>query len=78
VVVSTCGEGDCAYRLGAEWIGQRLSGRREPRLRRSVPRDRVCLVAAGQKEQGRVGSALAALRSRLEAPARSALEGEPA
>src|SRR5581483_5173101 len=70
VVVGTCGEGDCAYRLGAEWIAERLAGTRAPRLRRSVPRQRVRLVAAGPGQSLVVAAGLAELRTQVDSPAR--------
>ncbi|HWQ37977.1 MAG TPA: hydrogenase iron-sulfur subunit [Burkholderiales bacterium] len=78
VVVSTCGEGECAYRLGAEWIEQRISARRDPRLRRSVPRDRVRLVPAAGGESRRVATELALLRAHAGQPQRLARRGEAA
>jgi ferredoxin len=67
VVVSTCAEGDCAYRLGAEWTRQRLAGDREPRLRRAVPRDRLRLIAAGPGQSHLIAAALANLRTQPDA-----------
>ena len=78
VAVAACGEGDCAYRLGAEWTERRLAGSREPRLRRSVPRQRVRLIAAGPEQSHAVAAALAELRTQFDAPARTAAQGEPA
>lgn len=40
VLINGCREGSCEFRLGQRWTAQRLSGEREPHLRRSVPRDR--------------------------------------
>jgi coenzyme F420-reducing hydrogenase delta subunit len=33
VLMVSCAPGECRYREGAEWAGQRLSGKREPALR---------------------------------------------
>jgi coenzyme F420-reducing hydrogenase delta subunit/ferredoxin len=44
VVVNSCTQGDCLYRLGAGWTRARLEGTREPRLREAVSPDRVLLL----------------------------------
>ncbi len=41
IMVAGCAEGDCFYRLGDEWVRQRVAGRRDPYLRARVPRDRL-------------------------------------
>jgi coenzyme F420-reducing hydrogenase delta subunit len=33
VIVASCRDGGCAYRLGARWTAERLTGQREPHLR---------------------------------------------
>jgi ferredoxin len=43
VVVAGCGERDCYYRLGDEWVRQRVAGERDPNLRKRVPRERLRL-----------------------------------
>jgi ferredoxin/coenzyme F420-reducing hydrogenase delta subunit len=43
VVVAGCGERDCYYRLGDEWVRQRVAGERDPYLRKRVPRERLRL-----------------------------------
>jgi ferredoxin/coenzyme F420-reducing hydrogenase delta subunit len=62
VLIAACPEGECAYRLGERWTAERLQRQREPRLRRSTPRDRVRLVAAAPNERALVSAALGALR----------------
>jgi coenzyme F420-reducing hydrogenase delta subunit len=62
VVVSVCREGDCAYRVGAQWTLQRIEGTREPKLRRSVPRDRLRVVAAGHGQTSALHAAVQSLR----------------
>jgi quinol-cytochrome oxidoreductase complex cytochrome b subunit/coenzyme F420-reducing hydrogenase delta subunit len=47
VLVVACREGDCEFRTGDALAASRLDGLRAPRLRPSVPRDRVRLVHAG-------------------------------
>lgn len=72
VLVATCGEHACDFRLGARWIGERLSGRREPFLRH--PPAAVQLVEAQRGETGHVRAALQAPppASPLYAPSDSA------
>jgi coenzyme F420-reducing hydrogenase delta subunit/ferredoxin len=67
VLVTGCQTGDCEYRLGNAWVEARVAGEREPRLRASVPRERLRILWAGPGEAGRVREALAELRSTLAA-----------
>jgi quinol-cytochrome oxidoreductase complex cytochrome b subunit/coenzyme F420-reducing hydrogenase delta subunit len=76
VLVSACPEGDCAYRLGTRWTAQRIRQEREPRLRRSVPRERVRIIEAGRNTPQLVLTELNALRGQLEAA--SGLQGDHA
>lgn len=64
VVVVTCAEGGCEYRLGEHWTAERLAGRRDPYLRGSVDPARWICVPAGRAELPRVRAALATLRAR--------------
>ncbi len=41
VAISGCADGDCYYRLGGDWMQQRIDGDRDPYLRRRVERARV-------------------------------------
>lgn len=41
VAIAGCAEGDCYYRLGGDWMQQRMDGERDPYLRRRVDRDRL-------------------------------------
>jgi ferredoxin/coenzyme F420-reducing hydrogenase delta subunit len=41
VAISGCADGDCFYRLGGDWMQQRIDGDRDPYLRRRVDRERV-------------------------------------
>jgi coenzyme F420-reducing hydrogenase delta subunit len=50
VVVAGCREGGCEFRLGPQWMAQRLHGAREPHLRPSVPaRWRTVWADAGEE-----------------------------
>ena len=63
VLVSTCAEGACEYRLGQRWTAERLQGMREPHLRASVPRERLALASAGAETA--VYQALQSFRQQL-------------
>jgi coenzyme F420-reducing hydrogenase delta subunit len=73
VLVTGCRS--CEYRLGARWTGERLAASREPRLRASVPRERIAVAWADAGDEPRLRSAercSAALRC---APAENAIHG---
>lgn len=65
VLVTGCREGDCEYRLGQRWAAERLSGQREPRLRGSVPAQRLEVVWASRFDDRTLHEAIALLRARL-------------
>lgn len=65
VLVTSCRDGGCAFRLGARWTAERLAGTRAPHLRASVPRARVELVQADAGEEVLVQAAVASMRERL-------------
>jgi len=65
VLITGCGECDCAFRFGNDWTEQRLAGVREPHLRRTVPRERVRVVWASARHRAQVHSELAAFRQGL-------------
>jgi len=67
VVVATCVDGGCEFRLGARWTAERLAGTREPHLRASVPRERLALVSAGAGDEAALRNALRGLRENLGA-----------
>ena len=73
VLVASCQEYGCEFRLGARWSRARLDAQREPQLRASVPRTRVDIVLADRGEESRVASALATLRARIAYPAHATL-----
>ncbi len=41
VAIAGCAEGDCYYRLGGDWMSQRLNSERDPYLRNRVDRSRL-------------------------------------
>ncbi|MBC5785641.1 hydrogenase iron-sulfur subunit [Ramlibacter sp. USB13] len=57
VVVAGCREGGCEFRLGQQWMAQRLAGMREPHLRAGVP-PRWRTVWADAGEEARLRAAL--------------------
>jgi len=65
VLITGCGECDCAFRFGNDWTEQRLAGAREPHLRRTVPRERVRVAWASARDRAHVQSALCAFRQAL-------------
>jgi len=66
VVVATCRDGGCAFRLGARWTAERLAGTREPHLRADVPPDQVLLVPADAGEEAVLAVVLVTMRQRLK------------
>lgn len=66
VLVATCRIGGCEFRLGERWTRARLEGRREPHLRKRVPRERLGLVRAGPGDETRLSRALDHLRLRVQ------------
>ena len=76
VVISGCRDGGCEFRLGMEWTLERLTHRREPYLRDSVPRERIRVVHAARREEPALAAAVSEFRKQLQAtPAGS---GRPA
>lgn len=67
VVVASCSEHACVYRLGARITAERLAGERPPRLRASVPRDHLLYVKADAGSEYLLSEAIAQAR-RLDSP----------
>lgn len=67
VLVVTCGPGECRFREGDKWIGERLEGRREPALPDKVDAAKVRVVAFDRNQP-----------QALIAAARAFREGRPA
>jgi coenzyme F420-reducing hydrogenase delta subunit/quinol-cytochrome oxidoreductase complex cytochrome b subunit len=65
VLIAGCARDGCYFRLGDEWVEQRLQGRREPHLRASVPRERVRTVWTS--DAGRLAAELDGFRAALVA-----------
>lgn len=71
VLIVSCEDGGCEYRLGAQWTAARFAGTREPRLR-SLMREPTMLVQADRGEEQRLHAALAAMRAAASRRARRA------
>ena len=67
VILAGCTEGDCYQRLGIEWTKQRMEGRRDPVLRRHVPRRRVAAIWAGKTGGAMLLRELEEFRAQLRA-----------
>ncbi len=65
VLIATCRSGGCAFRLGDQWTGERLLGKREPHLRRTVPLSRLRVVPGAAFDAPVLAAALAEFRSCL-------------
>ena len=65
VVIAGCRDGGCEFRLGMEWTRERLSQRREPHLRSTVPIDRIAIIPLARGEEECLTTALTAFRARL-------------
>lgn len=67
VLLAGCAAGDCHYRLGDEWLRQRLAGQRDPYLRSRVDRNRVEVVNSHASSHRARRRALEEFRARLAA-----------
>jgi coenzyme F420-reducing hydrogenase delta subunit/ferredoxin len=65
VFVAACSGGDCEFKSGDTLLQQRLAGEREPRLRASVARERVCVAQCADV----AATELALAQFRAELPA---------
>lgn len=69
-VIAGCREGDCEFRLGDQWVRQRILGTREPRLRASAARERIVALWSGRDMLG-VRATVATLRKHLSTTQRT-------
>jgi ferredoxin/coenzyme F420-reducing hydrogenase delta subunit len=72
VLIATCPEGGCEYRLGPRFTLQRMQGLREPHLRRTVAPTEWRLIAAGRHDTEHLRAELGAFRAALRERARPA------
>ena len=83
VLLTGCREGDCHFRRGTDWTEQRIHARRDPYLRRRVPRERVACVWLGtdgerrlREEIERFGARLSETEAARRRPAPAARDGK--
>ena len=67
VLLTGCRAGDCHHRQGIDWVEQRLGGRRDPYLRRRVPRERVAWTWLGVDGDARLRKRIESFREALRA-----------
>ena len=72
VVVASCRDGGCAFRLGARWTAERLTGLREPHLRADAAGAPLRHVEADAGETAELAAAV-----RLDAPEPEPVQGAP-
>ena len=65
VLVASCPEGGCEFRLGPRWTLHRFAGLRRPHLRSRMPRERLQLVGAAAGDEAALSGMLQRLRTRL-------------
>ena len=65
VLITGCQTGDCEFRLGNQWMEERIAGEREPHLRANIARERIRVVWAGAGERGMLVQALSKFRASL-------------
>ncbi len=77
VMIASCREGACAYRLGDRWTQARLVREREPRLRTKVPNQRIEIVYASANDGKLLHHALINFKARLATMPDAAQEIQP-
>ena len=75
VVLAGCSENSCHARFGIAWTKDRLERKRDPYLRRRIPRDRVKTVWAGHAGRRRLAKAVAEFVAELSRNPASAAPG---
>lgn len=77
VLVAGCPECGCRFRYGVAWMQDRLDGRRDPYLRKRVPRERVLTFWASPLDAGALNLAVRDFQVELKAmPVPTAKEEE--
>ena len=72
ILITGCRTGDCQFRFGNTWTGERLARKREPHLRANVASQRVRLAWYSAGEEAELGRELASFHAALSALPRSA------
>lgn len=67
VLVVSCPEGGCEFRLGQRWTVQRFARQRQPKLRAGTAVERLQLVFAGPGEEAVLDDALHRLQKQISA-----------
>lgn len=70
VMLAGCADGDCYYRLGDDWMRQRIAGERDPYLRKRVDRERLAvswLPPGGKRRRSQALETFAASLAHLPA-----------
>lgn len=78
VIIAGCAPNACYNRYGMDWTEARIAGRRDPYLRRRIPRDRLRTIWAGRLGGAELTLAIVALRREMSSPSlssRDAREG---
>ncbi len=65
IVITGCHDNGCDFRLGMQWMRERLAHQREPHLRPSVPQDRLQVIHASRGESRQLATAIEEFRKRL-------------
>lgn len=65
VMVASCRQGGCEYRLGERWTIERLTRQREPQLRGRVPAERLAAVFVSSNDEDALATAISEFRIRL-------------
>jgi coenzyme F420-reducing hydrogenase delta subunit/quinol-cytochrome oxidoreductase complex cytochrome b subunit len=73
ILITGCRTGDCQYRFGNAWTGERLERKREPHLRANVASQRVRLAWYSAGEEAALESELARFHAALNLLPRSAV-----
>jgi ferredoxin/coenzyme F420-reducing hydrogenase delta subunit len=75
ILLTGCSDGRCRYRFGTHWTEDRVTRKRDPRLRKRIDESRICRAWQDFPEyQGSVLKQVAALRKTLaEAPSEDAV-----
>jgi len=67
VMIAGCPEGGCRFRYGVTWMQDRLDGRRDPYLRKRVPRERVRTFWASPIDEADLRGAVQTFQDDLKA-----------
>lgn len=75
VMLTGCSQCDCHHRLGIQWTEARLTGMRDPYLRKRVPRDRINVFWAASSEGPALRRAISVFKDQLRDLKTSGKEG---